>query len=82
MPTASNPAATTMEALNTRKIQMQVAAVARPHHQLARYTPFNTTDLCACKQLIKNRKILSNSIIGRVSGVRVPPSLPFFSNTY
>jgi hypothetical protein len=31
MPGASNLAATTIEALNTRKIQVQVTAVARPH---------------------------------------------------
>ena len=32
MPGASNLAATTIEALNTRKIQVQVTAVARPRN--------------------------------------------------
>ena len=39
---ASNPAATNTEAINTRKTQLQVAAVARPHNQ---QDPTNTAIL-------------------------------------
>ena len=39
MPGASNLAATTIEALDTRKIQVQVTAVARPRNQSIFHNP-------------------------------------------
>ena len=43
------------------------------------YTLLNTPDFCTSKILKLNRKSLSSFIIIRVSGVRVPPPLPFLS---